>query len=178
MADELEDDITLDHDSDIDDSVVAEESQAETIKKLREKLKVSENKAKENLDGWQRAQAEFSNIRKRDEEAKIEFLKFAKADIMSALLPVLDSFNSALAHGQKEVEPIFTQLTQILKSNKLEEINPLGEIFNPQFHEAVGSIDTENKEEDHKILEVFQKGYKLDNKVLRPAKVRIGDFKG
>ncbi len=176
MTDE-NDDITLDSDSDIDDSVLEEEAQGDKIKKLKEKLWVAEDKAKEYLDSWQRAQADFINVRKRDEEAKLEFLKFAKGDIIKELLPVLDSFNAALLHGQKEVEPIFKQFSQVLKNHGLQEINPIGEIFDPAKHEAVGMIDTANKEDDHKILEVFQKGYMLGDKIIRPAKVRIGEYK-
>ena len=76
---------------DLDDSVVAEEHANESISKLKGKLKDAEAKAKEYLDGWQRSQADFVNLRKRDEEAKVEFLKFATADLVSQLVPVLDS---------------------------------------------------------------------------------------
>jgi len=176
MHDE-QDDMTLDTETGIDDSVLMDENQGDTIKKLKEKLKNAETKAKENLDNWQRAQAEFMNLRKRDEEAKGEFLKFAKADTLSELIPVLDSMNAAIIHGQKEVEPIRSQFIQILKTHGLEEINPLSETFNPNEHEAVGMLPTNKKEDDHKVLEVFQKGYKLGGRVIRPAKVRIGEYK-
>jgi molecular chaperone GrpE len=175
---EEHDDIELDPETGIDDSVLGEEHQADTIKKLKEKLKQAESKAKENLDNWQRAQADFVNLRKRDDEAKVEFLKFAKAGIMEDIIPVLDSFTQALAHGQKEAEPIYSQLMQILKRNGLEELNPLGEQFDPSKHESVGVIETDKEDEDHKIMEVFQKGYALEGKIIRPAKVRIGEYKG
>ena len=156
---------------DLDDSVVAEEHAQDSIKKLKERLKDAEAKAKEYLDGWQRAQADFVNIRKRDEEAKVEFLKFAKTDLIDQLMPVLDSLSLAQGHA----EPIYKQLMQILKSNGLEEDNPMGETFDPRKHEAVGSVETDKKDEDHKILEVVQKGYILSGKIIRPAKVRIGE---
>ena len=171
------DDIMLDAEEGIDDSVLADEAKGDTIKKLKEKLKAAEDKAKEHLDNWQRAQADFINIRKRDEEAKGEFMKFAKADTLSEIIPVLDSMNAGIAHGQKEIEPIFNQLMQILKQHGLEEQNPLGQTFNPSEHEAVGMIETDNPEDDHKILEVFQKGYILVGKTIRPAKVRVGEYK-
>lgn len=178
---EKDDDIEID-DSDLDDSVVAEESAQESIKKLRERLKETEAKAKEYLDGWQRSQADFINLRKRDEEAKIEFIKFAKLSLVEELIPVLDSFNIALSHpsissGQEaNIKPIYDQLLGILKITGLEEIEPLGSIFSPQEHEALDVILTEEKEKDHKVLEVMQKGYKLNGKVIRPAKVKIGEF--
>jgi molecular chaperone GrpE len=173
------DDVVFDDSPDgLDDSVVAEEAQGETIKKLRSKLKDAEGKAKEHLDNWQRAQAEFVNLRKRDEEAKTEFVKFAKSAVLEELIPVLDSFTLALAHGNKDVEPIYNQFLKILKAHGVTEVNPLGEPFDPRLHEAVGMIETENMDDDHKVLEVFQKGYLLNDRVLRPAKVRIGEFKG
>jgi molecular chaperone GrpE len=174
MHDE-QDDITLDNEEGIDDSVLAEEAQGDTIKKLKEKLKVAEAKAKEHLDNWQRAQAEFVNLRKRDEEAKSDFLKFAKSDILSELIPVLDALELAVSHGNKDAESIERLLLNILKQHRLSEINPLGEVFDPSKHEAIAMVKTENSEEDNKVIDVFQKGYELDGKIIRPAKVRVGE---
>lgn len=161
----------------LDDSVVVEEHAGDQIKRLKDKLKEAEGKAKEYLDGWQRAQAEFVNVRKRDEEAKQEFLKFANADLVYQLIPVLDSLELSLPHGNKELEAIYKQLLSILKSNGFEESNPLGEQFDPRLHESIGIVDTQKKDEDHKILEVAQKGYILHGRIVRPAKVRIGEYK-
>ncbi len=176
MADE-NDDITVDNDStDLDDSVVAEESAQESVKKLRGKLKEAEEKAKEYLDKWQRGQADFVNLRKQDEEAKINFLKFVNANLIEELIPVLDGLNLAVSHDDKGVEQIQNLLLKILKQQGLEEISPLGETFDPNKHEAMGIVRTENKEEDHKVLEVLQKGYILQGKSIRPAKVKVGEF--
>ena len=168
-------DIELDTEN-LDDSVVAEEHAGEQVKKLKGKLAEAEAKAKEYLDGWQRAQADFVNLRKRDEEGKMEFIKFANASFFEQLMPTLDSFELSLPHGNKELEVIYKQFMQVLKQNGLEELNPVGETFNPQSQEASGVIPTEKQEEDHKILEVVQKGYILQGKIIRPAKVRIGEF--
>ena len=172
-----EKDIELDKEG-IDDSVVAEEHAQDAVKKLREKLKVAENKAKEYLDGWQRAQADFTNLRRRDEEAKVEFIKYARLSLIEEMIPVLDSFSIALAHGNKDVKPVYDQFFSILKQNGLEELNPTEEVFDPKFHESVGIVETTNKDEDHKILEVIQKGYILTGKIIRPAKVKIGEHHG
>src|SRR5690606_21998077 len=133
---------------------------ASTEKKLREKLKASEAKAKEYLDGWQRAQADFANMRRRDEEAKKEFMKFAKASLVEELIPVLDSFNIALSGGHKDLEPLYLQFMSVLKASGLEEIDPTGLTFSPEEHEALGIIKTEKEDDDQKVLEVLQKGYK------------------
>ena len=140
-------DISIDKDADLDDSVIAEEHQGDALKKLKLKLKEAEAKAKEYLDGWQRTQADFVNLRKRDEEAKLDFVKFANSTLVEDLLPVLDSFTLAL---QK---------------------------FNPNLHESIGSLPAEKKEDDHKILEVIQKGYIMHGKIIRPARVKIGEYK-
>lgn len=171
--DEVEKDIELDKEG-LDDSVIAEEQAQDTVKRLKEKLKEAETKAKEYLDGWQRSQADFVNLRRRDEEAKIEFIKFAKLFLIEELIPVLDSFNIALSDGHEEIEPIYKQFWAILSGNGLEASNPLGESFDPKYHEAIGTTQTEKLEDDHKILEVVQKGYILSGKVIRPAKVKIG----
>lgn len=162
----------------LDDSVVVEEHALDTVKKLKEKLKEVETKAKEYLDGWQRAQADFANLRRRDEEAKSEFVKFATLSLIEELIPVLDSFNIALAHGNKDVKPVYDQFFSILKQNGLEELNPMDETFDPRYHEAMGVVLTDESEKDHKIIEVIQKGYILMGKIIRPTKVKIGEYHG
>jgi len=162
-------DIVIEDDSDLAAS-------AEVQKKYKAKLKEAEAKAKEYLDGWQRSQADFINLRKRDEEAKVEFIKFAKAALIEELIPVLDSFNIALSRGHGDFEPMYNQLLSVLKANGLEELESFGATFSPHEHEALGMVETGKSEEDHKVLEVLQKGYKLNNRVIRPAKVKVGNF--
>jgi len=163
------DDIVIETDIDLTTS-------ADVEKKLRERLKQAETKAKEYLDGWQRAQANFVNLRRRDEETKVEFIKFANLSLVEELIPVLDSFNIALSLGHKDFEPLYNQLAAVLKTNGLEVLDPLNNTFSPHEHEALATVQTEKKEEDHKVLEVLQKGYKLNNRIVRPAKVKIGEF--
>lgn len=170
------DDIQLDNEG-LDDSVVAEEHMGDTVKKLKGKLKEAEERAKEHLDQLQRAKADFVNMRKRDEDDKADFIKFAKSDVLGELLPVLDSLNLAMSHGERAVEPIHKQLIQILRKHGLEEINPLHEAFDPKLHEAIGVVATDEPGEDNKVLEVMQKGYILSGKTLRPAIVRTGEYK-
>ena len=81
--------------SDLDDSVVAEESAAEAIRKLREKLNVCQSERREYLEGWQRAKADYVNTRREEEAARARFLKFSREDAIKDILPGLDSFHSA-----------------------------------------------------------------------------------
>jgi molecular chaperone GrpE len=177
MKNNDEQDIKLDKEN-LDDSVVAEERVQELVKKLKNKLKEAEEKAKEYLDGWQRSQADFVNLRKRDEEDKIEFLKFANADLIYQLIPVLDSLELSLPHGNRELEAIYRQMLSILKTNGFEEDSPMNQPFDPRKHESIGTIPAVDKEQDHKILEIIQKGYILSGKIIRPAKVKIGEYHG
>jgi len=163
-------------DSDLDDSVVAEENQVAQIKKLREKLRSAEEKAKEYLSELHRAKADFVNMRKRDEEAKAEFVKFSKSEVLEELLPVLDALNLAVSHGNQDTLPIQALMVKILKQHGLKEIDSTGEEFDPARDEALGTIETKEKQEDHRVLEVVQKGYILSGKIIRPAKVKIGQF--
>ena len=157
---------------------------AETEKKLRERLNKTEAKAKEYLDGWQRAQADFVNLRKRDEEAKTEFIKFANESFLLELIPVLDSFDLALSHASTssaqvaDIEPVHKQFLSVLKSHGLEVLEPMGETFDPRWHESVGIVEVKDNSQDHKILEIIQKGYILSGKIIRPAKVKIGEYHG
>src|SRR3989344_2304370 len=168
------------------DSVVAEESQAETIKKLRDKLKKCESEKIEYLTGWQKAKADFINLRKRDEDEKQIFTKFANVGLISELLSVLDNFEHAMrgegwdklpAEWRKGLEFTINQLHLVLEKNGVSKISEVGVTFDTNIHEAVGTINVENKEEDHVVKVIFQTGYKINERVIRPAKVKIGEYK-
>lgn len=154
--------------------------------KLKARIKELEKKNAELLDGWQRDKADFINARKRDEEQKLEFMKFSKSDIISELLAVLDSFESAFKNKEAwekadknwrmGVEYIHTQLMNIMTQNGLKVLNPLGEKFNHSRDEAVETVKVDDKESDDKILEVVRVGYELHGKELRAPKVKVGHF--
>ena len=153
-----EHDIEIDLNSDLDDSVVAEENQAETIKKLREKLKKTEEEKLEYLTGWQRTKADFINLRKKDEEMKGEIVKYANEDLISQVLPVIDSFQMAFSNKEawealpKEwrggMESIYNQLIQTLMQNGLVIEELLGKPFDPKFAEAIGTIKVDSKDKE------------------------------
>ena len=180
-------------DTDPGDDVVFEdtsENLAPEIKdrtdKLKAQIKELQKKNVELLDSWQRDKADFINTRKRDEEDKKEFLKFAKADIISELLPVLDAFESAQKNKEAwekvdknwrvGVEYIHSQLINTLTSHGLKVINPLGEMYNEKRDEAIETMKVDDKEKDGKILDVVQVGYELNGKEIRPPKVRVAHF--
>lgn len=169
------------------EDIEEKENPAATLKKLREKLKIAVAEKQQYLDGWQRSKADFINFKKRQEEERKEFIKFSKEEIISDIIPVLDSFD--LAFGNKEawekadknwrvgVEYIYSQLVSVLANHGVKQSNPIGEKFNPSLHEPTENISTNKKEEDGVILAVLQKGYELNGKIIRPAKVKVGEFK-
>ncbi len=139
------------------------------------------------LDGWQRAKADFANYQKRVGEEKKELIKFANEDLINELIPALDSFDMAM--GNKEawekvdknwrvgVEYIYTQLLNALSTAGVAQDNPFGKDYNPSTEEATELIETDKKEDDGKVLQVIQKGYMLNGKAIRPAKVKVGEYR-
>ena len=180
------DDVVIESDDTLDDSVVAEENMAETIKKLRAKLKESQANAQEYLTGWQRTKADFVNARKRDEEERKEFIKFSNERLIESLVPVLESFDLAMANKETwekvdknwrvGVEYIYSQLKKTLSDAGLEEVNPIGQKFDPARDEAAEYVPVTEESQDHVITQVIQKGYTLNEKQMRPPKVKVGEF--
>jgi len=130
------------------------------------------------LDRLARSQAEFENARKRAAREQREFREYALADALKSLLPTLDSFEQALqASAEKSelhagIELIYKQLHDALAKLGLRPIPAKGETFDPHLHQAVEMVDT-SEVEDHKVLEELQRGYKLKDRLLRPAMVKV-----
>lgn len=157
------------------------------LKQLREKLKKSEAERMEYLAGWQRAKADLINARKRDEEDKKEFVKYANEDLVGEILSVLDSFDMAFVNKESwekvdknwrnGVEYIYSQLLSVLERFNLKIINPVGQKFDPNHHISIETVSVTDKNQDGMIVEVIQKGYGLGDKVIRAPKVKVGEFK-
>lgn len=180
---EEQEEVLFDHDADLDDSVVAEESQKDTIQKLREKLKKTEAEKQEYLTGWQRTKADFVNLRKKDEEEREAFLKFSIEKLVLDIVPVLESFEQALKNNTDVgsswrigMESIYNQLLSILAKYGVSPIKPEGAPFDPKLHEAVTVTKTGEKSEDGAVSQVLQTGYELNGKVIRPAKVAVNEY--
>jgi len=158
-------------------------SPEDRIKKLRNQLKDAVREKQEYLDGWQRLKADFVNFKKREEEGKDEFIKFARENLVVDLLPVLESFHMAFANKdawekvdaswRKGVEYIHTQLTQVLQGHGLVVEDPIGKDFNPNEHTAIATVPTKESAKFHKVAEVVQLGYRLSGKLIKSPKVKI-----
>ena len=131
------------------------------------------------LDRLARLQAEFENARKRAAREQQEFRDFATADAIKALLPAIDSFERALNAPASQpndfrngVELIYKQLQDALARLGVRPVPAKGEVFDPHIHEAIEMVDTTNVP-DHQVMDELQRGYKLKDRLLRPAMVRV-----
>ena len=133
--------------------------------------------AEEYLSRLQRLQADFENYRRRVNKEKEEFHKYASESLVCSLLPILDNFERAIAAGEGEnllsgVEMIFRQLKEILEKEGLCSIQAVKTEFDPNQHEAVMTVEND-EHPDNTVIEEFQKGYLLKDKVIRPAMVKV-----
>jgi len=125
-----------------------------------------------------RARAEFENARRRNERERMEYLQYAAMDLVRDILPILDDFERALKvetadrDYAKGVELIYQRMADTLKKVGLEPIDTAGQMFDPNLHQAVERVPTEEAE-DQAILGEFQRGYNFKGKLLRPAMVRV-----
>lgn len=151
-----------------DETVIVSEAEDDT----NENLKI----INEYKDIAQRLQAEFDNYRKRNNDS----IKIARNDgindVIIGLFPILDNFERGINSVKDEnaksgMELIYKQLINLLAKFDVEEINALGEEFNPQFHHAIAQI--EDEENSNKVVEVYQKGYKRKDKILRASMVKV-----
>lgn len=163
-----------------DDVEFVEEAGAESaekttnVKKLKEDLKACKAERQEYLDGWQRAKADFINTKKRLEEEGERKFEHGTYACIEKLLPALDSLDIALS--QKEDDGLKLIQKQIFEALKIESFDPVGDTFDPNLHEPMGTVETDKKEEDDIVTQTLQKGYKRGEKIIRPAKVQIATF--
>ena len=157
------------------------------VKKLREDLKTIRKEKEEYLTGWQRAKADYVNLQK-DSDAKYKELRtMVTGNMVEDLLPVLDSFNMAMgnkeawekvdANWRNGVEYIHQQFLRVLADNNVTALDQVDVMFDPMLHESIETIPTDDESKDHKIAQVVQTGYKIGEKVIRPARVKVWEFK-
>ena len=161
-----------------------EDNKNDKEKELNKKIEELENQNSDLKDKYMRAMAEMENVRKRAAKEKIETIKRANKDLLLSLLNFMDNFERAIKAGEnnndiqnseyyKGIELIHKQFIDFIHDNGVEEIECLGEEFNPNLHEALTMVEIPDCEHE-KIVEVYAKGYKLNDELLRTAKVIVG----
>ena len=163
-----------------------EEDLKKTLKKLRADLKQCKTEKEEYLTGWQKERADFSNYKKQEDDRKAVFSEAMRERILTRFLSVIDSFNMAFANKEawnkvneewrKGVEYIYAQLNTIFEEYGVKAIGEEGESFDPNIHQSIDVVETDRKENDHKVASIIQKGYKLGERVIRPARVNVYEF--
>jgi len=135
----------------------------------------------ELVETVQRLQAEFDNYKRRTEKEREEQCSFANADLLAELFPLMDNFELALSHANEQernspffkgVELLYAQVANLLEHHGIVAINPLNGQFDPRQHEAL-LTEVRDASQKNTILEVLQKGYSLNGRVLRTAKVKV-----
>jgi molecular chaperone GrpE len=158
---------------------VQDTEQAEDIESIKRFLEEAKEQAEKYLANWQRSEADFINYKRRNEQERAELANFAKAGLMTNLLPVLDDFeraldnisdNSDVATWIEGIKLIHRKLKTVLEDHGLAEIEAEGEVFDPNFHEAVMCVEGE----EGKVCEEIQRGYKMHDRLLRPSMVAVG----
>jgi len=152
----------------------------EDLETLKQALAEANARAEANLAGWQRAQADFINYKRRSEQEKAETIQFANSVIMLSLLPILDDFERAFVAIPASLEKmswvdgiklVERKLWAHLEAQGLSVIKAVGEPFDPNLHEAV----RQDKGKEGIVIEELQKGYKLHDRILRPTMVVVGN---
>ncbi len=176
--------------ADVQDVQARVDALAEALAEAEQAQQQAEQKvdlAAQYLDALQRERASFINYRRRIEQERAEERQYASAELVKKLLPVVDDFDRALAAIPEDVrknnpwvegvELIARKLHRILEQEGVQPIEALGQPFDPSLHEAVAfedhTIEGENRERTDTVSEVFRKGYKMHNRVLRPAMVKV-----
>lgn len=163
----------------IDDEGVVSDGIAEEVFKDTEVDDLKEQLSQKE-DQFLRAQAEIVNMRNRFQKERENLSRYRAQDLAKALLPAIDNLERALETDsgddeglKKGVEMVLDSLRQALKENGIEEIAALGEIFDPTVHQAVQTVEISEGQKPDEIVQVFQKGYKLYDRILRPAMVIV-----
>jgi molecular chaperone GrpE len=162
--------------ADTGESKKAEPQKEDEVKKLRDE--------RDNLfDRLARLQAEFDNYRKRAAKENSDFREYAVADAAKSLLPVIDNLALALKnssaspdHFRKGVELIYRQLQETLQKLNVQTVQAIGEPFDPRVHEAIEVVESDEVPDQY-VLEEFQPGYRIKDRLLRPAMVKVAKSK-
>lgn len=168
--------------SEAQENTSSEEKELTAEEKLGKELEEAQKVIDEQKDKYLRLSAEFDNFRKRTLKEKAELIKNGGEKAINAILPILDDLERALQNMQKAedvkaiyegVELIYQKFLKNLHQEGLEKMEPVGETFDTDFHEAVALVPAPSEEQKGKVLDCVQTGYKLNEKVIRHAKVVV-----
>ena len=159
----------------------------DVVGKLRADLKQARSDKEEYLTGWQRAKADYINLQKEMDQVRANTSIVTKEKMVENLLPAIDSFDMAMANKESwekvdqnwrtGVEYIYQQIMNGLADSGVERIDKVGIAFDPSLHQSMETIVTDDQSKDHTVAKVIQAGYKIGDRVVRPARVNIFEYK-
>ena len=167
--------------NDPDESINPESEDIQDSEKELSEIEILQKKHDENYDALLRTTAEIENIKKRSQKEVENAYKYSTESILQEIIPIYDSLSLSCNLSDEKITKeqldqgnklLLSMFQKIFEKNNIEEINPQGESFNPEFHQAISTIENNNEEND-KITEVVQKGYLLNNRVIKPALVIV-----
>jgi|688.fasta_scaffold235845_2 molecular chaperone GrpE len=150
---------------------------------LQQQISDLNNSLKEQDEKFIRLYAEFDNYRKRSTKEKADYLTNASKEIIVALLPILDDFERAVVNNEKVEDPqvlkdgftlIYHKMQQLMEAKGLKAMSTINEVFDYDLHEAIANVPVENADQKGKVIDQVEKGYYLNDKVIRYAKVVVG----
>lgn len=165
-----------------EEQAAQEEKELSEEEKLQKQLKEAQQTIEDQKDKYLRLSAEFDNYRKRTLKEKAELIKNGGEKAISAILPILDDLERALANMQKlddiqamydGIDLIHQKFLKTLSQEGLQKMEPVGEAFDTDFHEAIALVPAPEETQKGKVLDCVQTGYKLNDKVIRHAKVVV-----
>jgi molecular chaperone GrpE len=157
------------------DSDSSEETEQSDLEKVHQELD-------EMTDRYLRLQAELANIRRRNQRERQDLLRYSSQSLAQELIPAIDNLERALTieadteagkNLKKGIEMVYNSSLQAFEKEGIEIIDPLGEPFDPNYHEAYTQVPANEGQESNEVAQVFEKGYKLHDRVLRAAKVSV-----
>lgn len=180
---EIVDDVSFEDLNEDGDPVSQVGKLKKALRQAQDRLKKALEEKQEYLTGWQRERADLANYKKDEESRRSAVSAMAREKIILDLMPVLDAFDMAM--GNKDawekadknwrmgVEYIYNQLVGVLEKHGVKQIGAIGEAFDPNMHESIETVATDDVLKNHQIEKVIQRGYMLGERIIRPARVRV-----
>ncbi len=161
---------------DFNENVAQMQAHQELLDNMQSELQTMQKDYEEQKDKYMRLLAEFENYKRRTVKERLDLMKTASQDIMTALLPVLDDFDRAKKNEELSagINLVYNKLYNILQNKGLEAMESDGALFNSEFHEALTEIPAPSEDSKGKIVDTIEKGYTIGGKIIRHAKVVVG----